>query len=135
MKKIVDLLIAHVPKASSYYPPYGEYMTANLLPMGTWALADLAARHGYKTEIEHLGLAWIKQGSFSPLGYLKGRQVKVAAIPLHWHQQSYDVMKAAAEIKRQRPEVFILLGGYTASLFHREILRSFPQVDAVIRGD
>jgi radical SAM superfamily enzyme YgiQ (UPF0313 family) len=135
MKRRIDLLITHVPKASSYYPPYGEYMTTNLLPMGTWALAELAATHGYQTEIGHLGLQWITQGVFSPLGYLKGRSVMAVAIPLHWHQQSYDVMQAADEIKRERPEVFILLGGYTASLFHTEIITSFPQIDAVIRGD
>jgi len=135
MKESIDLLFIHVPKASSYYPPYGEYMTATLLPMGTWALADLAVRRGYRTEIVHLGLAWINQGTFSPFGYLKGREVSVAAIPLHWHQQSYDVMKTADEIRGKRPDVFIVLGGYTASLFHREILESFSQIDAVIRGD
>lgn len=135
MKEAIDLLIAHVPKSSSYYPPYGEYMTTNLLPMGTWALADLTARHGYTTEIGHLGLEWIERGTFSPMSYLGGKEVRVIAIPLHWHQQSHDVMRVADEIKRKRPHVFILLGGYTASLFHREILASFPQIDAVIRGD
>ena len=135
MKESLDLLFIHVPKFSSHYRPYGDYMTANLLPMGTWALADLAARHGYRTEILHLGLEWIERGSFSPMNYLDGREVTVVAVPLNWHQQSYDVVKTVDEIRRNRPPVFIVLGGYTASLFHQEIVKSFPQVDAVIRGD
>ena len=135
MREIVDLLFIHVPKFSSYYKPYGEYMTINVLAMGTWALADLAAQRGYKTEVLHLGLEWIERGEFSPLNYLKGKEVKVAAIPLHWHQQSYDVMRVADEIKREKPGIQLVLGGYTASFFHQEILNSFPQVDAVIRGD
>jgi radical SAM superfamily enzyme YgiQ (UPF0313 family) len=135
MTDVIDMLFIHVPKFSSYYKPYGEYMTINLLPMGTWALADLTAQHGYKTEVLHLGLEWIERGTFSPLNYLKGRDVKVMAIPLHWHQQSYDVMRVGDEIKREKPGTYIVLGGYTASFFHQEILSSFPQVDAVIRGD
>jgi len=135
MNDVVDLLFIHVPKFSSYYKPYGEYMTLNLLSTGTWALADLAAREGYKTDILHLGLEWIEGEVFSPLNYLKGKEVKVAAIPLHWHQQSYDVMRVAEEIRREKPGVYVILGGYTASFFHQEILASFPQIDAVIRGD
>jgi radical SAM superfamily enzyme YgiQ (UPF0313 family) len=135
MKESIDLLFIHVPKSSSYYPPYGEYMTANLLPMGTWALTDLIARRGYTTEILHLGLEWIAQGVFSPKSYLEEKEVRVVAIPLHWHQQSYDVMRVVDEIKRKRPGVSIVLGGYTASFFHREIMDAFSQVDAIIRGD
>jgi radical SAM superfamily enzyme YgiQ (UPF0313 family) len=135
VKEPVDLLFIHVPKFSSHYPPYGDYMTANLLPMGTWALADLIARQGYTTKILHLGLEWIERGIFSPMNYLEGKEVTAVAIPLNWHQQSYDVIKTVDEIREKKPKVFIILGGYTASFFHREILESFPQIDAIIRGD
>ena len=135
MKEPIDLLFIHVPKFSSHYRPYGDYMTANLIPMGTWALADLAARHGYRTEILHLGLEWIERVTFSPMNYLEGKDVTAVALPLNWHQQSYDVITVADEIKRRRPDIRIFLGGYTASFFHREILDAFPQIDAVIRGE
>jgi radical SAM superfamily enzyme YgiQ (UPF0313 family) len=135
MRDRIDILFIHVPKYSSFYKPFGDYMTINLLPMGTLALADRAARKGYKTEVIHLGVEWIHGRGFSPMGYLGGKEVRVAALPLHWHQQSYDVLKAAEEIGRERPETFIVLGGYTASLFHKDILTGYPFVDAVIRGD
>ncbi len=66
---------------------------------------------------------------------MKDKEVKGVAIPLHFHQQSYDVMRIAKEIKQERPGTFILSGGFTASFFHREILSSFSQIDAIIRGD
>ena len=135
MKETLDLLIIHVPKFSNFYRPYGEYMTVNLLPMGTLALADLAAQNGYKTRILHLGLEWIEHQVSSPSVFMKDKEVKVAAIPLHFHQQAYDVMRIAKEIKQERPSTFILSGGYTASFFHREILTSFSEIDAIIRGD
>jgi radical SAM superfamily enzyme YgiQ (UPF0313 family) len=135
MKDPLDLLIIHVPKFYNLYRPYGEYMTVNLLPMGTLALADLANQKGYKTRILHLGLEWIENQVTSPSVYLKDKEVKVVAIPLHFHQQSYDVMRIAKEIKQELPGIFILSGGFTASFFHREILSSFSQIDAIIRGD
>lgn len=131
----LDLLFIHVPKFSNHYKPYGEYMTTNLIPMGTFGLADLVHREGYRTKILHLGLEWIERRTFSPLPFLEGKSVEVVALPLHFHPQAYDVMKIAGELKEGRPETFILLGGYTASFFHHEILNHFPQVDAIIRGD
>lgn len=135
MTESLDLLFIHVPKFTSYYRPYGLYMTVNLIPMGTFALADLVSQAGYRTEILHLGLEWIGGGEFSPLPSLKGRRVEVVVLPLHFHPQSYDVMRIAAEIKKEKRETIVLAGGYTASLFHQEILNSFPQIDAIIRGD
>jgi len=132
---MTDLLFIHVPRFAGGYKPFGECMTVNLLPMGTLALADLAARQGYSTEILHLGLEWIRTGEFSPAARLAQGQVRVAALPLHWHQQSWDVLEAARRIKEASPATFVVLGGATASFFHREILAAFPQVDAVIRGD
>ena len=72
MKESLDLLIIHVPKFSNYYPPFGEYMTVNLLPMGTLALADLASQNGFKTRVLHMGLEWIEKGAASAANYLKG---------------------------------------------------------------
>lgn len=135
MKTVLDLLLVHVPKFSGTYRPYGEYMTANLLPMGTFGLADLAVTNGFKTRILHLGLEWIETGVFSPLPYLKNADVKVLAMPLHWHTQAYDVLQIAGQVKKAYPDMFIVTGGYTASYFYREILEGYPQVDAVIRGD
>ncbi len=135
MTESLDLLFIHTPKFSNFYPPFGEYMTVNILPMGTLSLADLAAQKGFKTKILHLGLEWIEKRTSSPLAYLEDKKIRVVAIPLHFHPQSYEVMRVAKEIKEKRPDITILSGGYTASLFQREILSSFPQLDAIIRGD
>lgn len=135
MNRAIDLLMLHVPKFVAYYRPFGEYMSINLLPMGTLGLADLAVRKGYKAQVLHLGIEWIERGASSPLEFLKERRVRVIGIPLHWHQQSHDVTRIAEEIKKEHPGIFLVLGGFTASFFHREILEHCPWVDAVIRGD
>lgn len=135
MPEVIDLLILHIPKFSNYYKPYGDFMSVNLIPMATWALADLCVQKGFRTLLLHLGIEWIETGVFSPLPYLKTKTPRVIAIPLHWHAQSYQVLEAAKEIKAQHPNGFIVLGGYTASYFHREIVADHAEIDAVIRGD
>jgi len=45
------------------------------------------------------------------------------------------VLGVAKRVKQAFPSVYILLGGFTASLYHEEILRNFDEVDGVIRGE
>jgi len=59
----------------------------------------------------------------------------IVGLDLHWHFQSYDVIEVARKIKLKHPEVAVLLGGFTASVFAEEIVRDYPFIDFVIRGD
>jgi radical SAM superfamily enzyme YgiQ (UPF0313 family) len=131
----MDILFVHVPKLNNYYRPIGEYIWINFMPMGLLALADFLAREGYTTEIVHLGVEWINEEDFSILNYVNQKKPKIVALPLHWHHQSYDVIECGRRIKEASPDVFLLLGGLTASFFHREIMQDFSWVDAIIRGE
>ena len=131
----MDCLFVHVPKFKNYYRPIGEYTFINYLPMGVLALADLLARGGYETEVLHLGVEWIEDKGFSLIDYIAQKRPRVVALSLHWHPQSYEVLEQARMIKEAFPEISIILGGLTASFFHREIMERFPWVDAIIRGE
>src|SRR4030042_3154754 len=131
----MDCLFVHVPKFKNYYRPIGEYACSNSLPMGVLALADLLACEGYDTEVLHLGVEWIEDKGFSLIDYIAQKRPRVVALSLHWHPQSYDVLEQARMIKEAFPEIFIILGGLTASFYHREIMERFPWVDAIIRGE
>jgi radical SAM superfamily enzyme YgiQ (UPF0313 family) len=134
MEKI-DCLFINTPKMDSYYKPLGDFILDTYLPMGLLALADLLTRKGFSSRIVHLGVEWILNHDFSILNYLKGKSVKVIAIPLHWHHQAYDAIELAKRIKKNYPRTYIVLGGYTASYFAREILEEFPFIDGIIRGE
>ncbi len=131
----MDCLFVHVPKFKNYYRPIGEYTFINYMPMGVLALADLLACEGYETEVLHLGVEWIVDGGFALIDYIAEKKPRIVAFSLHWHPQSYEVLEQARIVKEAFPEVFILLGGLTASFYHREIMERFPWVDAVIRGE
>ncbi len=131
----VDCLFLHVPKLINYYRPIGQFTWINFLPMGLLALADLLHRHEISTQILHLGVEWIEDRNFSVLDYIRERAPQMVAFDLHWHPQSFDVIEMAKEVKAASPSTFIILGGYTASFFHEEIMRSFDAVDGIIRGE
>jgi radical SAM superfamily enzyme YgiQ (UPF0313 family) len=38
-------------------------------------------------------------------------------------------------VKAVLPQTYVLLGGLTASFFHEEIMKDFPSVDGIIRGE
>lgn len=131
----MDCLFIHCPKFKNYYRPIGEYIFINYMPMGIVALADLLFRKGYETEVVHLGVEWMTDKGFSLVDYIGHKKPRVVALSLHWHPQSYEVLEWARRIKEAFPHTFILLGGLTASFYHREIMERFPWVDAVIRGE
>lgn len=133
--KHIDFLFVHVPKKSSYYKPLNDFMNITFMPMGLFALSDLLNREGFSSQIIHLGVEWIEDRSFSIIEWLKDKKVKVIGMPIHWHYQSYDTIEVAKKIKEAYPDIFIVLGGYTASFFAAEILDKFSCIDAVIRGD
>jgi radical SAM superfamily enzyme YgiQ (UPF0313 family) len=103
--------------------------------MGILGMADLLQRHGVSTEIVHMGVEWIQNHDFSILTDIKEKAPRIVALDLHWHHQSFDVIEVAKQVKAAFPSLHVLLGGFTASFFHEEIMRNFDAVDGVIRGE
>jgi radical SAM superfamily enzyme YgiQ (UPF0313 family) len=135
MSQRIDCLFIHCPKRNNHYKPIDDHMFITLIPMGMFALCDLLCRKGFPSRIIHLGVEWIEDREFSLLDYLSEVRPRVVAMDLHWHHQSYDVIQTAQRIKNTFPEIFLLLGGMTASFYHQEILANYDVVDAIIRGE
>ena len=131
----MNVLFLHTPKFNNYCKPIGHYSFVLFPPIGLLGLADFLVKNKHTAKIIHLG---VEQHQHGPLDFdriISEKQPLIVGLDLHWHFQSYDVIEVARKIKQARPEVRILLGGFTASLFAEEILRDHPFVDFVIRGD
>jgi radical SAM superfamily enzyme YgiQ (UPF0313 family) len=63
------------------------------------------------------------------------KDVKQVMVDLHGYRHSYSAISAALACKQVLRRARVVLGGISASLFAAETLRSFPEVDFVIRGD
>ncbi len=106
-----------------------------LSPMGLTAIADLCEREGISVKIINYPLEQILNPKFSLETFLKNIDFKVCGIALHWSLHSYGAIEIAKIVKRVNPNAKVVLGGFTASYFHEEILKYYTSVDGVIKGE
>lgn len=101
------------------------------MPMGLFAMASRLREKGFESEIInsdlHRGTDIKEVIDFDTLD--------AVGLDLHWANQSYVVTTTIELLKSINPDLYVFLGGYTASFFAEEILSKYPTVDAVIRGD
>lgn len=134
MKKY-DLLIIH-PATHIKMPnsQIEDTITYVVMPLGTIALADLLDREGYEVKIFHTGIEQMCDRKFQVKNLLKKYDSSIVGIDLHWYVHSYDALRIA-DLVKQFSNAQVVLGGFTASFFAKEILSNFKSVDAVIQGD
>ncbi len=130
----MDCVLVHVPKFRNYYPPLNNYSSINWMSQSIFALADSLHREDFNAKIVHVGIERVLDKNFSLTGYLQNKNVQAIGFSLHFHQQISDTMALVRQIKNELPQMFIFLGGMTASVFSRELMQ-YPEVDAVIRGE
>lgn len=130
-----DVWIIHAPKFQNRYPSLGNYVSLQWMALGVLGLADALRSAGFEARVAHLGLERALDPGFDLAGLLRRSPCRLAALSIHFHQQLHDGLRAAAAIKAAQPELPVVLGGLTATFFAEEIVRRFPQVDAVVAGE
>lgn len=130
----MKILFLHIPKKNFFAGRHVSYHIM-ILPLGLAPLADIAESTGCRAEIVHTGLEEIVDPSFSLEECVREYEPDMVCLSLHWHPQSYEMLKAAEIVRRAAPRSKILFGGMTASRFHVELLYAIPEADFVIRGD
>ncbi|UCF30134.1 MAG: TIGR04190 family B12-binding domain/radical SAM domain protein [bacterium] len=140
-----DLLLVHVPSVFDFrerltlYGPISDVIPSTpvfeMYPIGFATMSHYLDRLGFKVRILNLAVKMLRDRDFDPESYLKKFKPALFGLDLHWLTHIHGVVEAARLLKRLHPEIPIVLGGLTASYFHREILESYPEIDYVIRGD
>ena len=87
------------------------------------------------TTILHFGLKTLYDSTFRLESYLQTHKPKLVGFSLHWHYQIADVLEIARHVREVLPKCTIVFGGFTASVFYKELLDKFSFIDAVVRGD
>jgi hypothetical protein len=62
------------------------------------------------------------------------RHARIVLIPVHWFYSIPSAIQLAKQYKKWNPDLIILTGGYTATVFDKEIIAS-TAFDYIIRGD
>lgn len=130
-----DCVLIHAPKLLEHDPLLGWHSKVNFIAMGMYSLVEELNNSGFLSHIINLAAEKTVNPDFSLVKHIRNSGALVAAFSLHWHPQTYDTIEAARQLKEGCPDVFIVLGGYTASYFAKDILENYPFIDAVIRGE
>ena len=130
-----DVLYIHPAKheVDAGFQDLGYYF---FIPVGVLGLVNLLSQEGLSVRGINYPAELIQNRAFRLRPWLAAQKgVKLILVDLHWYMHSYGALSVARACKQVLPGARVVLGGITASLFAAEILRSFPEVDFVIRGD
>ncbi|SET34772.1 radical SAM protein [[Clostridium] polysaccharolyticum] len=105
-----------------------------VITMGLWGLADIAAHMGYDVKIIHTGIEERKNGRFAIEDYLE-EDIVLIGFSAHWFPMTKESIDLALEAKKNCPQAFIYMGGFSASFFAKQILEKYDFIDGIMRGD
>jgi len=106
-----------------------------MYPVGFASISEYLERKGLRVRIVNIALKMLKQPGFDVERFIAQLRPKAFGIDLHWLPHCHGSLALAAIIKRYHPDCPVILGGFSATYFHEEIIANYPQVDYVVRGD
>jgi len=140
-----DLILLHPPtyydfrKRPGIYGPISDVVPSTpvfeMYPIGFASLSEYLERHGLKVRIINVALKMIKDDRFDVEKLIRKNRPLAFGIDLHWMAHVHGALALAEMIKRFHPDIPVILGGLSATYYHEEILRNYPFVDFVMRGD
>ncbi len=84
--------------------------------------------------IVNLALRMLTDRRFDVPTFLAAQRPAAIGIDLHWMPHCHGAIEIARIAKQAHPDVPVILGGLSATYFHRELLE-YPEIDFVLRGD
>jgi len=106
-----------------------------MYPMGFISMLSYLIKNGYNSRICNVATMMVMSKKFDVEKYLRSIESEVFGIDLHWLPHVQGAINIARLIKKSHPDKPVLLGGFSASYFSEEILKSYPEVDYVLKGD
>jgi B12-binding domain/radical SAM domain protein len=140
-----DLILLHPPtyydfrKRPGIYGPISDVVPSTpifeMYPIGFTSLSEYLERHGLKVRIINVALKMLKDEGFDVERLIRKNKPLAFGLDLHWMAHVHGALALAEMIKRFHPDTPVILGGLSATYYHEEILRQYPYVDFVMRGD
>jgi B12-binding domain/radical SAM domain protein len=141
----LDLLLLHAPSVYDFrerptvYGPISDVIPSTpvfeMYPLGFVSILGYLTLRGYMVRIVNLAVKMLKKPNFDVEKFISKQDPQAFGLDLHWLAHAAGSLEVAEIIKKHHPEKPVILGGFSASYFHREIIQNYPQVDYVLRGD
>ena len=140
----IDLVLLHPPSVYDFrqktilYGPVSDLIPPSpvfeLYPIGLTSIDEYLERAGYHVRIVNLAVRMLNDKNFNAEAMIKRLKSPVFGIDLHWLVHSHGAIEVARMVKRCHPESKVVVGGFSASYYYRELFQ-YPEVDYVLRGD
>jgi len=139
-----DLVLLHPPSVYDFrkvpimFGPISDVVPSTAIfemyPIGFTTIAEYLGRHGFRVRIVNLALRMLKSKVYDPEKTISRMRPLAFGIDLHWMPHVQGSLEVASICKRIHPDIPVIMGGFSASYFHKDLLEGFP-VDYVVRGD
>ena len=106
-----------------------------MYPMGFLSMLSYLVPRGYNARISNVASMMVMSDKFDPVKYLKSLDTEIYGIDLHWLPHVHGAISIARIIKEFNPNARVLLGGFSASYFSDDIMKTYPEIDYVLKGD
>jgi len=142
---MIDLILLHPPtfydfrKRPGLYGPISDVVPSTpvfeMYPIGFASLSEYLERHGLKVRIINVAMKMLRDEDFDVEALIRKNRPLAFGIDLHWMAHVQGALALAEIIKKVHPRIPVILGGFSATYYHEEILREYPFIDFVMRGD
>ncbi len=141
----IDLILLHPPtlydfrKRPGIHGPISDVVPSTpifeMYPIGFASLSEYLERHGLNVRIINVAIKMLKRKTFDVERLIRRHKPLAFGIDLHWMAHVQGALALAEIVKRFHPDIPVIFGGLSATYYHEEILRQYPMVDFVMRGD
>ncbi|MBN1906879.1 MAG: radical SAM protein [Deltaproteobacteria bacterium] len=125
----------HTPMFPGAFGRNVEGLQFTKVPIGMLSIADYLDRNGYRVILDNIGDRMICDPEFDAEKHIRESSAQVYAIGLHFQQHSQGGIEIARLCKKYHPGAFVIVGGLTATCFHKEIIEKYDFIDGVIRAE
>jgi B12-binding domain/radical SAM domain protein len=139
-----DLVLLHPPSVYDFRKmllpprPIADLVPSGALfemfPIGFSFLGEYLERNGMKVRVANLAVRMLEEPRFDPARFIARTAPRAFGVGFHWLPHAQGALQTAKICKREHPDVPVIMGGYSATLFHQELMEH-PEVDYVVRGD
>ncbi|MDI3297567.1 MAG: TIGR04190 family B12-binding domain/radical SAM domain protein [Bacillota bacterium] len=140
-----DVILLHAPAVFDFrerprlWGPLSDVVPSSsvfeMYPVGETSLLERLERAGYRVGLVNVANRMLSDPGYDVDAHLQKLEAPVFGIDLHWLPHAQGAIELARRVKEAHPASWVVLGGLSATYFHREILERYPWVDAVLRGD
>lgn len=145
MRREADLILLHPPtvydfrEKSILFGPISDLVPSSpifeMYPIGFTSISEYLDRYGYQVRIINIALKMLMSKRFDVEKAIRKLHPLLFGIDLHWMPHVHGSLALAEIVKKYHPHIPLIFGGLSSSYYHQELIRSYPFIDYVMRGD